>query len=184
MDGGSAAAQFSAVGEAKRKQQRDCPALGRVITPAECGQGRNSEIACPVDCPHNPFAPANYEAFLDLEGKVANQLSMMLAREASPTLMREMSAAIERQDLFTMQALVVSHVHGQGRLAKWLEEGRFDDWKNDDRAMLDCLATTRPAVIEFHEMRDELSWVAVDLLRPEEDSLSADACFSIGMCSF
>lgn len=144
--------------------------MGKVITPAECGQARNSEISCPLDCPHNPFALANYEAFLDLEGKVTNQLSLMLSREAGPTLLNEMSAALENNDLFTMQSILAWRLYGQGLVSKWMEEGRFEDWKNDDQVMLGCLATSRPALIEFHEMRDELSWVGVDLLRPEEDS--------------
>lgn len=156
------------MGQAKKKQQRDCPALGKVITPAECGQGRNSEISCPLDCPHNPFALANYDAFLDLEGKVIDQLSMLLAREGSPTLMKEIEAALESNDLFAMQSILAWRFYGQGLVAKWMEEGRFEDWKNDEQVMVDYLATSRPALIEFHEMRDELSWVGVDLLRPGE----------------
>lgn len=144
--------------------------MGRVITPAECGQARNSEFSCPLDCPHNPFALANYEVFLDLEGKVTNQLSMMLAREGGPALMREIEAALESNDLFAMQSILAWRFYGQGLVSTWREEGRFEDWKNDEQVMVDYLATSRPALIEFHEMRDELSWVGVDLLRPEDGS--------------
>ena len=54
------------------KRLRDCPALGRAITPAECGAGRGSAYQCPVECPFFPFTPANYEK--DHAGQVVEQL--------------------------------------------------------------------------------------------------------------
>lgn len=50
------------MGQAKNKG-RHCPSLNRVITSAECGENRASQIDCPSDCPHNPWSPAHYETF-------------------------------------------------------------------------------------------------------------------------
>lgn len=55
---------------AKNSKRRDCPAVGREISSAECGQNRQSRYACPVDCPHSSFAPENYDQFLELEERL------------------------------------------------------------------------------------------------------------------
>jgi len=36
----------------KRKEKRNCPALGRMICPVCCGTKRLVEISCPAECPH------------------------------------------------------------------------------------------------------------------------------------
>ncbi|WP_367870660.1 hypothetical protein [Luteolibacter sp. Populi] len=161
------------MGEAKRKKQRDCPALGGIITPEECGRGRNSSIACPADCPHNPFALVNYESFLDLEGKVAIRLSRMLGDELPLARQREMLKALESGDLFLCHSIHCWHVHWEGGCERWMAEGRFEDWKNDERVMLDHMTSMRPALVEFQQQLDEWSWQAVDLWRPGEPPFAA-----------
>lgn len=156
------------MGEAKRKKQRDCPATGGVITPEECGRGRNSSIACPVTCPHNPFAAANHhEQFEALESKVLGLLGRKLVAEFTPSQVREMADAIQQNDDFTTQALLTWHLIGEGRLAKWQAEDFARDWKNDEIVMLRHLATLRPVLLEFREVIDEQTCFAVDLLHPE-----------------
>jgi hypothetical protein len=156
------------MGEAKQKKQRDCPAKGGVITPEECGRGRNSSIACPVTCPYNPFAAANHqEQFEALESKVLGLLGRKLIAELTPSQVREMADAMHRDDDFTTQALLTWHLIGEERLAKWQAEDFARDWKNDEAVMLRHLATLRPALLEFREVLDEQTCTAVDLLRPE-----------------
>jgi hypothetical protein len=157
------------MGEAKRKKQRDCPAKGGVITPEECGRGRNSSIACPVTCEHNPFAAANlHEHFEVLEGKVLSQLSRKLMTELPPSQVREIVTTMEEEgDDFAPQALLGWHLIGEGRLAKWQTEGFARDWKNDEIVMLRHFESMRPALLEFREVIDEEACTAVDLLRPE-----------------
>ena len=43
----------SLMGEAKKR--RHCPAIGREISAADCGENRQSRHACPESCEHNPF---------------------------------------------------------------------------------------------------------------------------------
>jgi hypothetical protein len=156
------------MGQAKNKKQRECPAKGGIITPEDCGRGRNSAIPCPVDCMHNPFAPANYQSlFSPLEIRVIDHLSRKLASELSPSQIREIADAMGKDDVFTSHALHVWHVHGGGRLAKWKDAGFLRDWRNDDQVLLSCFETIRPALFEFRGVIDEITSEAVDLLCPE-----------------
>lgn len=156
------------MGQAKNKKQRECPAKGGIITPEDCGRGRNSAISCPVDCIHNPFAPANYQSlFSSLEIRVIDHLSRKLAGDLSPSQIREIADAMGKDDIFTSHALHMWHIHGAGRLAKWKEAGFLRDWKNDDQVLLSCFETIRPALFEFRGVIDEITSEAVDLLCPE-----------------
>lgn len=156
------------MGQAKNKKQRECPAKGGIITPEDCGRGRNSAISCPVDCIHNPFAPANYQSlFSPLEIRVIDHLSRKLASELSPSQIREIAEAMGKDDIFTSHALHMWHIHGEGRLARWKESGFLRDWKNDDQVLLSCFETIRPALFEFRGVIDEITSEAVDLLCPE-----------------
>lgn len=155
------------MGEAKRKKQRECPAKGGIITPEDCGRGRNSSIACPVECPHNPFNPANHaEGFAALEEKVLGHLSRQLAGDLTPSQLREVAAMLEDADEFAFHAHQVWQIHGTGRLEKWIAAGFHKSWKNDEQVLLGCLATLRPSLIEFREVLDDTSCTAVDLLDP------------------
>ena len=156
------------MGQAKNKKQRECPAKGGIITPEDCGRGRNSAISCPVDCMHNPFAPANYESqFGALEIRVIEHLSRKLSIELSQPQIREIADAMGKDDVFTSHALHMWHIHGEGRLAKWKDAGLLRDWKNDERVMLSCFETIRPALFEFRGVIDGITSEAVDLLCPE-----------------
>ena len=157
-----------AMGQAKRKQQRECPAKGTTITPEECGRGRNSAIPCPVDCGFNPFALENYEsAFGSLEAKVIQLLSRKLISDLSPSELRELAEVMKADDIYVSHALHAWHIYGAGRLEKWKAEGFSKDWKNDERVMLDCFTTMRVALLEFREVIDQATCSAVDLLHPD-----------------
>ncbi len=156
------------MGQAKNKKQRECPAKGGIITPEDCGRGRNSAISCPVDCVHNPFAPANYQSqFGALEIRVIDHLSRKLSVELSQPQIREIADAMGKDDVFTSHALHMWHIHGEGRLVKWKEAGFLRDWKNDERVLLSCFETIRPALFEFRGVIDGITCEAVDLLCPE-----------------
>ena len=82
----------------KASKWRSCPALSRDISPADCGEQRQSRLACPVDCPHNPFAPANYSQLLEMENRLAaksaDQLIALTPDQA--TFKQDMTAAERR----------------------------------------------------------------------------------------
>ncbi len=164
------------MGQAKNKKQRECPAKGGIITPEDCGRGRNSTLSCPVDCPHNPFAVANYLGqFGALEEKVVGLLSRKLAPELTPARLREVRGLIESAGEFALHAFQAWEIHGTGRLEKWMADGIDRDWKNDERVLVGHLAALRPALLEFREVLDEVSVMAVDLLEPGEPFVLIDA---------
>ncbi len=153
------------MGEAKRKNQRECPALHRTISAAECGQGRNTTIPCPADCPHNPFAPANYrEQFGPMEARVIHKLMALLARKLTHAELREMLGSGETYDV---HALHVWHLYGRGLIDEWITAGELRDWKNDERFLVDCFRTTRVALTEIQRIADDDSVIVRDLLQPE-----------------
>lgn len=157
------------MGEAKRKNQRECPALGRRITAEECGGGRNSRIPCPVECPHNPYAPANYLSMQrPIEDRVVKALQPMLFAEMTPVEARDFGNLLRAEDTFGFHALSAWMMHGTGRVARWEREGRFRSWRNDDQVMAGHLQTTRPALLEIQRWEDEGVCRVRDLLRPEE----------------
>jgi hypothetical protein len=178
------------MGEAKRKKQRECPAKGGIITPEECGRGRNSSIACPVDCPHNPFHPSNYdEHFAPLEAKVIGYLTRKLVDQLTPAQIREVTALAEAGDEFAFHAHQVWRVHGTGLLQRWMDADFHKEWKNDEQVLLRQLLTLRPSLLEFREVKDELSCTAVDLLEPGEPFTLIDrntaaqvGRYQIGLC--
>lgn len=177
------------MGEAKRKNQRACPANGGTITAAECGGGRNSAIACPVDCPHNPFNPDNHaEQFDPIEEKVFGHLTRKLAAGLTPSQMREAAALAGSGNALALHAFQTWRIHGAGRLEGWMADGFHRDWKNDERVLLECLTTMRPSLLEFREVLDGISCMAVDLLEPGEPfrlidvSMAARACrYDVGL---
>jgi hypothetical protein len=156
------------MGQAKNKKQRECPAKGGIITPEECGRGRNSSIACPADCVHNPFNPAHFESqYAPLESRLIEHLTRKLATDLSPSQLREIADAAGKEDEFTANALHFRHLLGEGRLAKWKEAGFGREWKNDEKILLSHFETLRPALVECRGPVDDFCIEAVDLFSPE-----------------
>lgn len=156
-----------AMGQAKNKKQRECPAQGVIITPEDCGRGRNSRIPCPPGCPHNPFAPENFrDAYEPLENRVLEQLFRKLSGELTPSQLREIESALDEGDYFTVHSLHLWLLLDGDRLAKWREQGAFDGWKNDERVLLGHLAGLRPGLVEFRDVLDATRCNAVDLFQP------------------
>lgn len=155
------------MGQAKNKKQRECPAQGGIITPEDCGRSRNSRISCPLDCPHNPFAPENFfTAYEPLAIRTLEQVFRKLSTELTPSQIHEIKAALDEDDPFTTESLHLWLLLQGDRLAKWQEQGAFDGWKNDDRVMLGFYAGVRPGLVEFREVLDATRCRAVDLLHP------------------
>jgi len=176
------------MGQAKRKQQRHCPALGEIITPTTCGSNRISKIPCTSDCPHNPFNPDNYlSSYQAIEAKVLDQLSRMLYAELDFAQKRKISNAYGKRESFVSNTLHIWYLHGERRVEKWLERGDFRDWKNDELTVVRSLVTIRVALLEVQCVLDDRRTLVCDLLRPEQapfvllDTVSASrACrFSV-----
>jgi hypothetical protein len=163
----------------KKSKARDCPALGRSITSAECGSGRHATIACPVQCPFNPFSPATYDAFLELETKV-DQLCMRALNDAlgpdrlvhllkGPTdpILRDTADEYTRINAAVLPALHVERNQRGQTVAERLLADPAIRLTNDERNLIAAKNRIRVALVEFREIRPDGLLRALDLLEPE-----------------
>jgi hypothetical protein len=85
--------------------------LGRGISPADCGEQRQSRLACPADCPHNPFGVANYSQLLEIETRLdAKSLERLLALAPDPAAMQKKSATAKGEGLHAANTFFIWHL--------------------------------------------------------------------------
>jgi hypothetical protein len=164
-------------GRSKASKQRPCPALGHNITAAECGAQRQSRIACPADCPHNPFGPANYSQLLELEEafdiKCMDRL-FALAPDRS-ALQRELARAT-RQHPHALHVFYVWHLFFAGNseadtFARRWEQTGAPELRNDERVLLRAKLQMRLVLLEIHRVLAGGQVEAVDLLSPTPEPM-------------
>lgn len=148
-----------------------CPALGRVISKAECGDGRMSRIACPVGCEHNPFDPANYAMLLEAEHRLSDKSTGWLLEHATElTNLRETMQRGMREGTPDVANLTIGwhlfHLRDQAGLtcAEGWQRAGFVGLRNDERVALQGQMQSRVALLEVHRVLDAESIEAVDLL--------------------
>lgn len=154
----------------KTKGQRQCPALQRAITPQECGACRGSTITCTADCKHNPFAPGNDKDFARLEKRMLEMMKDRLfdeipfeKRSAFAEKLEGLEDELAAHTLLTQELLLKHDSKGRNLLGRWLDGGA-EALTNDERNLLRCYVTLRPALLEVHEIRGEGMVEVVDLL--------------------
>jgi hypothetical protein len=161
----------------KASKRRPCLALGREISPADCGEQRQSRLACPEDCTYNPFAPANYSELLEIEDRLDRKtMERFMALNSDPTsLQRELDRA-ERRSLHAVHALFAWYLFfaddGDGMtFAERWERAGFKDLKNDERVLMRSKAQMHVALLEIHRVSASGLMDAVDLLSAEPATL-------------
>lgn len=164
----------------KKSQRRDCPALDRPITSADCGSGRHSSIRCPATCPHNSLAPATYDQLLALESKLDRATLDRLASELGRPAVEKLCHNLLPDDLTDLQddslainAAVFRAFHfehdanGRSACDRWLADPSAR-LSNDERVVLAAKGRLRPTLLEIREVRPDGLLRAADLLAPEE----------------
>jgi hypothetical protein len=162
----------------KVSKSRACPAAGREIRSAECGENRNSAYRCPSNCTFNPLTPANYNQLLEIEQKVDNTVMELFAAEwqTRPWLMSKFNNAAQRNAVIEANALVNATVWferdaaGQTPGGRFLEEG-LPGLKNDHRVLFRAKSNLRVALFEVHQVIDDLLMRGVDLWRPQDGEI-------------
>ena len=155
-----------------KKHLRDCPALARPITSAECGAGRGSTYACPADCPFFPFTPDNYDLHGEIESRVIQKTYQRATRTMTPAERDRQLRALDEQegdDILVNHARFAWLYHWE-RDARGLSFG--ERWladpacglSNDERVLLTGMNRSRPVVFEVHRILDEQTTEGVDLL--------------------
>lgn len=166
--------------------------VGRGISHAECGEHRNSRHACPIDCPYNPFAPANYDQLLELEQRVDQQSLARLEEEAADpgALRQEFQRALSSSNPHALHARIVWRLFyeqdaaGRTCAQRW-EAAGFPGLRNDGRVLLRGKMRTRVALLESHRVRDGGQVEAVDLLAASPQPLVVqDRGFAAGAVRF
>ena len=155
----------------KLTKKRACPAVGRQITSAECGEHRGSKYQCPAACPFSPFASANYTQLLELEAAV-DKASMIRIDQDAPdraALAREIHRASNSPLPHALHALIVwrfvfeTDAQGQSCAQRW-ERAGFSGLKNDGRVLLRAKMKLRIVLLEVHRVLDSEQVEVVDLL--------------------
>ncbi len=155
-----------------KKHLRACPVLGRDITSAECGSGRGSVHACPVECPFFPFTPANYEQHGEIESRLISKTYERATRMMSPAERERMLDELDDQE---GEEVLINHsrfawlyhcerdTEGRTFGERWLAD-RSSGLSNDERVLLAGMNQVRPIVFEVERLLDEQMVEGVDLL--------------------
>ncbi|MHB8519895.1 MAG: hypothetical protein ACYDH9_03965 [Limisphaerales bacterium] len=157
----------------KAAKRRTCPAAGREISAAECGENRGSQYACPADCPHNPFAPASYDALLEIDDTLnAKTVDWLLADAPDPEAMKRVIQQATRGRFgHELHACIAWHLFFKRDAAgltcaeRWRRAG-FPNLKNDERVLVRARMQTRVALLEVRRVLDHQRLELVDLLAP------------------
>jgi len=154
----------------KSSKFRLCPALGRDISPADCGEQRQSRLACPADCPHNPFAPANYSQLLEIEDRLdTKSLERLVALAPDRAAMQNDMTAARRRGLHATHAFFVWNLFfagdaNQTTFARHWEQAGLAELKNDERVLWRAKMQMRIVLLEVHQVFAGGRVEAVDLL--------------------
>ena len=162
----------------KATRKRACPAVGRDISPAECGEHRTSRYSCPADCPYSPFTLANYDIFQSIEATTIHKAIDWVRRDAPS---REEFDRLEQaaRRAATLNALAAFHLwrfaglHGADGLPSVERWGRagFPGLSNDERVVARARGQLQPVVLEVLRVLDDLRIEVVDLLDPARPRL-------------
>ena len=158
----------------KYSKRRACPAAGRDISTAECGEKRGSQYACPVDCAYSPLAPANYLQLLEIEDSLDHKCMDYLLEHASDRAGMERALQKARHEsnphalhaFYEWNLFFAPDSHGLTCAQRWEKSG-FPGLKNDERVLLRAKMQTRLALLEIHRVLDHERIEAVDLLAPD-----------------
>ncbi len=159
----------------KASRRRLCPAVGREITPVECGTNRGVNYKCPPDCPFCPWSPDNYDDLLEIEKRIDNAVFAFYESVVGQREFQNQFGAIDDDDedeeegIFAMQEVCIREFFlrdfgsGKNLFDLWRESG----WKGLDRdePFLASFKTgSHLALLEVRRVVDGQTTECVDLL--------------------
>ena len=157
----------------KASKLRPCPALGRDISPGDCGEQRQSRLACPENCPYNPFAPDNYSQLLEIEDRLDRKtLGEFAALAPDRASLERDFARAERQSIHATHAFFAWNLFfatdaEHTTFAQRWERSGLKGLKNDERVLFRAKAQMRVALLEIHRVSAGGRVHAVDLMAAE-----------------
>ena len=157
-----------------KSKLRDCPAVNRAISTQECGENRGTKWACPAECPHFPFTPANYDVWLEKEDKliaavIARALGELPEDEASAFARRlaTIPNSLHSQSVCARRFFHERDAAGRTMLDRW-EAAGWAGLGTDLAYLLSHQRTMRPALLEVRGVLDDRRILVVDLLGDAE----------------
>lgn len=158
----------------KASKQRDCPATGQVISISECVAKRHNPYACPATCPHDPFAPANYSRFLEMEDKLNRKtMDYLLAHGPDRAAMDKAFQQISHHPnvhamhaWFSWNLFFAAGPDGLSCAERW-EKAGLHEFKSDQQFLFRAKLKTRIALLEIHRVLDDERVEAVDLFEAD-----------------
>lgn len=162
----------------KKFKMRACAAAGREISATECRDQRGSRYVCPADCPHNPFAPANYARLLEIEGELDRKSLDWLVKDPqhASELGRNLPRLLQDGMAHAFHAFLAWRLFlrrdaaGLTSAEHWQRAG-FSGLRNDERVLFQAKMRVRVALLEVHRVPDDLRTEAVDLFAPDAGPL-------------
>jgi hypothetical protein len=156
----------------KANKRRMCPAVGREITSAECGENRNSRYQCPATCQFNLFAPENYSQLLEAEARLDDLSMQFLAKEPVhgdriAQLVRKLDTIDPAQvnPFYCYELFIRRDDQGLTCMGRW-ENAGFPDLKNDLRCFAKSKMSTTVRLLEVQRVIDAEQVEYRDLLDP------------------
>lgn len=157
----------------KSSKWRPCPALGRDISTADCGEQRQSRLACPAHCSYNPFNPANYSRLLEIEEQLdAKTHERAMGPTQDPDALHKRISLAARDGEIGLHAFFIWRYFFEkdrdGRTfgQRWEQEG-MKGLKNDESVLWHGKMQVRVALLEVHRVLEDGRVEAVDLLSQE-----------------
>jgi len=155
-------------------KRRQCPAVNRSISRAECGEHRITRYACPVDCPFHPFGTARYDELLDLQTRLFKAALERLRDEAIDPFAyhRDLNQLMNDPTdhgapaWMNWRLLFQRDADGQTAMERWQKDG-FPGIKRDEIKLLQAQGQARLHLLEIRRILDTHLVEAVDLLAPE-----------------
>ncbi|HOW66145.1 MAG TPA: hypothetical protein P5186_24725 [Candidatus Paceibacterota bacterium] len=161
------------------KNSRPCPATQGLITPADCGARRGSQLNCPADCSYYPFGPKGYDLWLKMDENWGSVAFDYAIRHLGADRFRNPKSphCYPADNTATNVVLAQSHAlytaffverdaAGRTLADRWEAEG----WKglnNDQRVMMGYRRQSYVTVVEIQKVLDHQSALCADLLFPE-----------------
>lgn len=175
----------------KVKKWRECPALGKNIRPAECGETRNTKVSCPISCAFNPLSPDNFDEFRKLDKKFNRWLFEKLRDHpqhgpAVEAEIRKLPKDAEMEDvdwIFMKKLFMETDEAGLTLAQKWQSDPEAQE--NDYAIMLRVASTLKISLFEVRRVLGKEAVEVVDLLSEEPRiMLALDEPFASQACRF
>ncbi len=150
----------------RKKGPRECPGIGKTISPSECGSKRNSEILCPYSCPYNPLSEYNSDGFeIALERLLKKLVKTIQELGAEITFQQSLSLLAGAFNENSQPIAVLEAYHSffsavpEGDRGGFFDESKTNSdllrkFNNDERLFLEMFVKSRLRILELGEGED------------------------------